>query len=390
VNDDIRRLIELIRVDGQSCHEREISDRIRSMLLEIGVLESNIRSDDAHLRSSYGGQVGNLIVDLPGTGIGGRRLLSTHMDTIASAVGSDPIVEGNRLINGAKGRSLGADARAGCAVLVHVIGELLAQDPNHPPCTFVFFVQEELGLVGSRALDMTVLGDPAPRMGFNFDGEDPKEIVNTSIGVARLYITVRGIAAHGSRPQNGISAAEIEAKAMATLTDSGWHGAINKPEGKGTANLGVLHGGTMSNQVMPELEVLMEARSFQGSFRDRILREWKSEFQRTVVRYNHERGEKKRAGVVFSAGPIYDPFSLDEQEPVVLSAMRAVSACGLKPVLVADEGGMDTNSLVEAGLPSVGMGMGLYNAHQEDEWLDLKQFQTACRIATLLCTDNET
>jgi len=386
VNDDFERLIELIRVAGQSCQEKEISDRIRTMLLSIGVPESNIRNDDAHLRSRYGGQVGNLIVDLPGTGTGARRLLSTHMDTIVSAVGSDPAVEGNRLINRAKGHSLGADARAGCAVLIQAIGELLSQGSNHPPCTFAFFVQEELGLVGSRALDMSLLGTPVPCMGFNFDGENPREIVNTSIGVSRLYITVHGIAAHGSRPQNGISAAEIEAKTVATLTDDGWHGAITKPEGKGTANLGVLRGGRMSNQVMPELEILMEARSFQGSFRDRIIEAWKSEFERTVARYNRDRGQKQKAAVTFSAGPQYNPFSLDEHEPVVVAAKRAVVACGLEPILVSDEGGMDTNSLVEAGLPSVGMGMGLYDAHQEDEWLDLEQYRTACRIATFLCT----
>ena len=242
--------------------------------------------------------------------------------------------------------------------------------------------------MGNLIVDLpgTGLGDPAPCMGFNFDGEDPIEIVNTSIGVARLCITVQGIAAHGSRPQNGISAAEIEAKAMATLIDGGWHGVITKPDGKGTANLGVLHGGTMSNQVMPELEMLMEARSFQGSFRDRIIEEWKSEFHRTVTQYNRKRGQKQRAALTFTAGPIYNPFSLSEQEPVVVTAKRAFSTCGLEPELISDEGGMDTNSLVEAGLPSVGMGMGLYNAHQEDEWLDLEQFRNACRIAVFLCT----
>ena len=390
MSDDVYRLIELIRIPGQSCREKEISDRICKMLLETGVPESCIRADDAYRRSSYGGEVGNLIVDLPGHGTGSRRLLTTHMDTIAAAVGSEPIVESTRLINRASGHSLGADARAGCAVLVQAIAELLVRGSDHPPCTFVFFVQEELGLVGSRALDFRALGEPVPAMGFNFDGEDPAEIVNTSIGVARLYITVHGIAAHGARPQNGLSAAEIEAKAVAALADSGWHGAINRKEGKGTANLGVLHGGTMSNQVMPKLEMLMEARSFQGSFRDRIIEEWISEFSNTVERYNRGRGEKQRASVAFSDGPKYDPFSLDEQEPVVLTAKRAVRACGLNPVLVADEGGMDTNSLVEAGVPSVGMGMGLYNAHQEDEWLDLEQFRAACRLALFLCTDSST
>jgi len=348
MSDAVERLIELIRVPGQSCREKEISDRIRKMLLETGVPESCIRIDDADRRSSYGGEVGNLIVDLPGQGTGSRRLLTTHMDTIATAVGSEPVVEGTRLINRASGHSLGADARAGCAVLLQAIAELLARGSGHPPCTFVFFVQEELGLVGSGALEIRALGAPVPVMGFNFDGEDPAEIVNTSIGVARLYITVQGIAAHGSRPQNGISAAEIEAKAVATLADGGWHGAINRKEEKGTANLGVLHGGTMSNQVMPKLELLMEARSFQGSFRNRIIEEWKCEFRDTVERYNRGREEGRQAKVAFSDGPKYDPFSLDAQQPVVLAAKRAVRACGLKPELVADEGGMDTNSLVEA------------------------------------------
>ena len=109
-----------------------------------------------------------------------------------------------------------------------------------------------------------------------------------------------------------------------------------------------------------------------------------------MARYNSGGGTGKVARVTFSAGPKYDPFSLDKREPVVRAAKRAVRACGLKPILVADEGGMDTNSLVEAGLPSVGMGMGLHNAHQEDEWLDLEQFRTACRLAFFLCTDSST
>jgi len=52
VSDDVYRLIELIRIPGQSCREKEISDRICKMLLETGVPESCIRADDAYRRSS--------------------------------------------------------------------------------------------------------------------------------------------------------------------------------------------------------------------------------------------------------------------------------------------------------------------------------------------------
>lgn len=361
---------------------------IRTILLQLGVPGACIRHDNANLNSSYGGEIGNLIVDLKGHGRGPRRLLSTHMDTIPSAVGSDPCVEGNRLINRSKAHSLGADARAGCAVLIYAIRELVKKKGDHPPRTFVFFVQEELGLVGSKALEASLLGEPPPELAFNFDGGDVAEIVNQSIGVERLYITVHGIAAHGSRPQNGISAAEIEARAVARLVETGWHGMISQAQGNGTANLGVLHGGTMSNQLMPELNALVEARSFDKRFRDRIIDEWKRGFQETVEHCNQTKGLDKQASVSFSPGPVYDPFFLDEQEPVVVIAKRAVSACGLDPLLIADPGGMDANTLVEAGIPCVGLGMGLYNAHQEDEWLDLEQFNTSCRLAAFLSTDS--
>lgn len=387
MSDEIQALIDLIEVPGPSCREKAISDKIRLALLDLGVSEGSLRQDEAHLRSRYGGEVGNLIVDLPGHGNAPRRLLSTHLDTIPSAVGTRPYAEGNRLLNRARGHSLGADARAGCAALIHAVRALVRLRGDHPPCTFVFFVQEELGLVGSRGLDTRLLGEPAPAMAFNFDGENVRDIVTSVIGVERLYISVHGVAAHGSRPRAGISAAEIEARALAALAEAGWHGLVDRREGSGTSNLGVLNGGTMSNQVMPELSALMEARSFDREFRRRIIEEWKKEFRRAVSRQNGARRLEKKARVSFSPGPVYEPFALDEGDLVVVAAKRALASCGLIPVLIADPGGMDANNLVDAGIPCVGIGMGMYNPHQEDEWLDLRQFHKSCRLAVRLSTD---
>jgi tripeptide aminopeptidase len=382
---DIDTVIELMRVPGASCNENEISKNIRSMLIKRGVPDSSIFSDNAHKRSCYGGQTGNLIVDLHGSKDDGWRLLTTHMDTIPAAVGSEPYIDGSRIKNRTRGTSLGADARAGCAVLIHAISELMNSGTDHPRCTFVFFVQEELGLVGSRNMKF-VDSDHQP-VAFNFDGEDPACIVNESIGVARMNITVHGVAAHASRPHNGISAAEIEAVTVADLAKRRWHGSIHINSKTGTANLGVIDGGTMSNQIMPELALLMEARSFDREFRNEIINEWKQCFEKHVELYNSISKTDKKAEVTISDGPIYDPFVIKETDAVVIAAESVIRKCGLNPKLIADGGGMDANSLVEVGIPAVGMGMGLHNAHQEDEWLDVEQYKTACQIATLLCTE---
>src|SRR5262249_59351731 len=109
-------------------------------------------------------------------------------------------------------------------------GAWLAWGRDHAPATLVFFVQEEVGLVGARGLDVTRLGEPRPALGFNFDGHDADDLITAVTGTERFNIDVRGIAAHsGLNPADGVSAALIAAAALAELDQHGWHGSILKP-----------------------------------------------------------------------------------------------------------------------------------------------------------------
>ena len=47
-------------------------------------------------RTPLGGQVGNLVLKLPGTVRGPRRMLSAHVDTVPICVGSRPVRKGKR------------------------------------------------------------------------------------------------------------------------------------------------------------------------------------------------------------------------------------------------------------------------------------------------------
>jgi tripeptide aminopeptidase len=380
-------LLALLAVPGPPGEERAVAEHLRQVLTGLGVPPQAIATDEAHRQSEYGGDTGNLIVRLDGNGQGPRRLFSAHLDTVPGAAGARPRLDeaGGRVVNDAPGKALGGDNRTGCAVLLQVARALAQRGGAHPPTTLVFFVQEEVGLVGSRGLDVARLGTPRPSLGFNFDCANPDEIVTAVIGTERFTIDVQGIAAHsGENPADGVSAALTAAAALAELDRDGWHGVITKPEGCGTANVGILRGGTGSNVVMPALHILAEARSHSAGFRRAIIAAWRDTFVRAAAARRNRRGDCGR--VSFGPGPTYEAFALDAEAPVVQAALAAARRCGLAPRCVSNDGGMDANWVVAHGIPTVTIGAGQRNIHTPAEEVDLRHFRQACRLAVDLAT----
>jgi len=331
-NRNISELMDLLVVPGEATKEEQISEYLIARLVDLGVPREAICSDRTHEQSEYGGAVGNLIVRLDGHGQGERIMLSSHMDTVPSVVGCRPRLDGDRIVNDAPGHALGGDARCGCACVLAAIRAVLDMEGDHGPRTFVIFVQEEIGLVGARGLDTSLLGDPLPSMCFNFDASEPNGIANQVIGTQRLNIDITGVPSHGARPQKGISAAMIAADALADLKRRGWSGVIEQPEGSGFSNIGVLRGGKNSNILMPELYGLVEARSFEKGFRERIITEWQAAFTTAVEEHNAEATEVEgEASVRFSPGPVYDPCNSAEDSTIVVKAKKAISDCGMDP-----------------------------------------------------------
>ncbi len=351
----------------------------------MGIPTDKITHDNTQEQSEYGGKVGNLIVHIDGRANEPRLMFSTHMDTVPIAVGCQPRLDltQRRIVNEADGCALGGDNRAGCAVLLHLARELMLRQGDHPPVTLIFFVQEELGLVGARRLDLSLLGEPAPTMCFNWDGRYVDQFVVDVTGTERFTIEVTGIASHaGSSPKSGLSAAVITAQALAELDSSGWFGYIEKGERQGSANAGIMNGGLGSNVIMPAMSILAEARSHDLFFRQQIIQTWKDAFAKAVQNCTNHSGQK--GAVTFGAGPTYESFALAESEPTVQRVLTAAKACGIEPKLVPNEGGMDANWIVAHGIPAVTIGPGQRLIHGSDEWIDLDDFEKACQLAVAI------
>lgn len=376
-------LMELLALPGPSGEEGEVADYIAKRLRQAAIEGAQIESDEAHRQSTLGGSRGNLICKLPGRTTHPRRLISAHMDTVPICSGAVPRRDGDQIVPESKATGLGGDNRAGCAVLLTAARFLARHDLPYPPVTFLWTVQEEVGLHGARHASLAALGTPA--MGFNFDGSLPSALTIGATGGYRMQIVVQGIASHaGVHPERGVSAIAVAAQAITELVEGGWHGLIDKHGQQGTSNIGVIRGGQATNVVAEHVELRAEARSHDASFRETIVREIEQAFQRAAERTMNEAGEH---GSVSIDGRLdYDSFLLDRKEPCVEIAAQAVAAEGLPVDYRIASGGLDANWLTARGIPTVSLGCGQRNIHTTAETLDLEQFGQACRLAIRLAT----
>ncbi len=373
----------LIALPGRSGQERPVMDFIVDELSRAGVSEGAIRFDRAHQRSVHGGEVGNLVCKLPGTERKPRRLLMAHTDTVPLCNGARPIRRGRFLVPAEKHTGLGADDRAGCAVVLHTAREVLRRGLPHPPLTFLWTVQEETGLHGARNATLSLLG--RPRLAFNFDGGSCAKVTVGATGGYRMAIRVRGLASHaGGAPEEGVSAITVASLAIAELHESGWLGLVEKGGRRGTSNVGVIRGGEATNVVTPELTLRAEARSHCPAFRQHIIRAFEDAFRRSARRVRNHKG--KRAGVQIDGQLDYESFLLDDDQPCAVAADAAVRAAGGTPRRAVSNGGLDANWMTLRGIPTVSLGVGQQNAHTTSERLDLREFARACRVALVLAT----
>ncbi len=381
----VQRVTRMMAIPGRSGEEQAIVDFIVGELGSAGVPGSAMQTDSANRRSHLGGQVGNLIVKLPGSVRAPRRLLMGHIDTVPLCVGCEPVRDGSFIRPKGRETALGGDNRAGACVVLTAILEILKQGLPHPPLTLLWPVQEEVGLVGARHVAINKLGKP--QLAFNWDGGLPGMLVIGATGDVNIEIEISGIASHaGAHPEDGVSAAAIASLAIADLTRDGWHGLIQKGRRSGTSNVGVISGGDATNVVMPKLKVRAEARSHDPKFRQQIVDQFRKAFEKAARELKTASGERGR--VNFEATLKYESFRLDPGEPVVQVASAAVASLGLTPETRISNGGLDANWMTAHGIPTVTLGCGQAGIHTVDETLHLESFLQACRIGLAIATGN--
>ena len=377
----IARVMSLMAIPGRSCEESLIANAIVNELKAAGISNEQIFFDNANTRTRGGGQVGNLYLKMPGTITGKYRMLTAHMDTVPICVGSQPIRDGNVIRSADPTTGLGADNRSGVAVLLNTALTIHRDRLPHPPLLFCWFIQEEIGLEGARHLDPETVREVA--WACNFDGAVPNRLTIGATSGQRIEITVRGRAAHaGVSPREGISAIVIAAKAIARLHADGWLGLVARPEGNGTANVGVIYGGDATNVVTPEVTLRAESRSHDLAFCHRIADEIIEAFAAAAASVTNDTGAC--GSVEISRHVDYESFRLADDAPAVRAIAQSVTSMGRQVELSVSNGGLDANWLTRHGVPTVTLGCGQRKIHTAEETLDIEDYLAATQIGLLV------
>lgn len=381
-------LIRLLAIDSVTGSEAAIGAAIVDELKKVGVPAGAIRYDTANQRIKLPTEVGNLIVDLPGTKPGPRLLFSTHMDTVPLCKGAKPRREGDRIVSDGT-TALGGDNGTGCAVLIALAKSLIDHKLPHPPITMLFTVREESGLHGARELDSKDLGGAV--MGFNVDSTHAALLTIGAVGQQNWEVTIKGKAAHaGVAPERGISSTLVASIGLTEARRAGWFGKVEQPEGKGSSNVGIFGGkdgkpaGDATNVVTDYVHLVGEARSTDAAFAVKITEAFEAAFNKARAEVKDADGNM--AEVSFQTRTAYPPFLMSEDDPAVQRAKKAAQSMGLKPVTMVSAGGLDANWLVKHGVPTVTFGAGQAEIHTVNEYVVIPEFAQGCRLAVAIAT----
>ncbi|MDQ2086127.1 M20/M25/M40 family metallo-hydrolase [Herbivorax sp. ANBcel31] len=351
VNKDrvVDEFIQLIKIDSISLDEREMADKLRIKLLKEGF---NVKEDDA--ANKIGGNSGNLICNIKGNKNVPPILLMAHMDTVSPGIDKKPKIEGD-FIKSDGTTVLGGDDVAGIVCILETVRVLKEQNIAHGDIYIVFTVAEELGLLGAKNLDFSLID---AKYGFIMD-------LGGEIGYAAVAaptqntfdIKITGKASHaGIEPEKGISAIQIAADAISKMK-------LGRIDDETTANIGTIKGGEATNIVCENIEVRAEARSRK----DEKLKEQTEHMKRCFKDSADRFGGK----VVFKTEHLYPAFNINENEDIVSILKAASKKTGIELKLGKTGGGSDTNIINSKGIKAVDLSVGMDKIHSVKEQINI-------------------
>jgi acetylornithine deacetylase len=367
VVDLLKRLVAIDSVNpalvpgaaGESAVARALAEQMRALGLTV------------HVQEVSDGRP-NVIGVLDGRAPGRSLMLCGHIDTVGVAGMARPFEAGER-----DGRVYGRgaqDMKSGVAAMVdaaRVLQESGGLDEGELIVACV--VDEEHASIGADALVTR----------WRADGAVVTEPTDLAIAIAHkgfewVEIETEGVAAHGSRPEDGRDAIRLMGRVLTELDalDRTLQSRASHPL-LGTASLhaSLIHGGRELSSYPDRCHLQMERRTIPGEAPGSAAREVADML-----------GRLSASDAAFKGGsrPMFarSPYQIAAAHPFVQAVQAARSARHQPPAGAPELIGMsfwtDASVLGDAGIPSVLFGPTGAGLHGVEEWVDVASVIT-CR-----------
>jgi tripeptide aminopeptidase len=258
---------------------------------------------------------------------------------------------------------LGADNKAGVAIIMTLAAHLLA-DPRipHGAVRICFTPDEETG----HGVDHLTLDELAANVAYTLDGESAGEIVYETFSGDRATVTISGVAIHpGDAKGRMVNALRLAARLTEMLpsdsctpeTTEGREGYIHLRDMCGNAAQATMH---------------LLLRDFE---RDGL--QAKGELLRALCARIQQQEPRARVNCVVQAQYRNMRYWLENDMRPVELAEEAIRRAGLQPVSRPTRGGTDGSRLTEGGLPTPNLFTGTHNPHGPLEWVSVQDMARA-------------
>ena len=274
--------------------------------------------------------------------------------------------QGHNIITASGNTLLGADDKAGVAIIMTAARELISNpELPHCPIRIAFTPDEEIG----RGVHESLPEDLKADFAYTFDGGAVGEIEYETFSADRGIVKIQGISIHpGLAKDKMVNATHLASKIVQTLPK-----ATLTPETtdgrQGFIHLTDMNGGSS------EMELKFILRDFE---REGLAE--KGDLLRNIC--DAVQASEPRAEIKCEIYPQYRNmrYWLEDDMTPVAQARDAAKALGVKTVSVPIRGGTDGSRLTELGVPTPNLFTGMQNIHGPLEWISVQDMAQATQL----------
>ena len=357
----LKNFLEITKIYAPSDEEKNMLDYAKK---ELTKLSCKTYVDDAGKKFGSTAK-GNLTANFKGTIKSSPFILGGHLDTVRPCKGVKPVIKNGKVYSDGT-TILGADDRAGLAIIFEVLRTLKENKVKHPPVDIIFTLCEEGGMYGSKYLDTKIIKG---KEGILLDSESNEELVVNAPKAVLFYVTIKGVASHaGVAPEKGISAIEVAAKAISMMR-------LGRIDPMTISNIGVVQGGQSTNVVMPELTIRGEARSRTKGHLEKELKHIEECFKKAAKMFVKKvDGKTIKPEIIWKTELKYPLLNIAPKSALITHIKNCGKKFGLNIKTATCGGGFDANILAGKGLSMPIIGIGYDNEHTTREYLDIETF----------------
>jgi len=367
----VTKFMELVQIDSVSKQERAMAD----YLIEHFASRGHEVVEDLKSKAAVdGATTGNIIVKIAGKGALKNNpaiLLCSHMDTVEPGNNIKPHIteDGKRVVSDGT-TILGADDKGGISQIIELVEIFSENDIAHPPLELLFPICEEIRLLGTRALDTSLI---TAKTVYVLDGGP--DVGDVLIGGPTAYDVIgkiSGKAAHaGVEPEKGISSVQVLGHAIANMK-------LLKVDEDTSSNIGFVKADYPLN-VVPEITTFgFEVRSLDGAKADAQLQHLMDCVEDACTKFG--------ASVEWDVNKVLTAYQLSQENSVLKHYHEVCAANGIAVKETISRGGTDLSSLIAHGLEGIVIATGGEGPHTLEEYLDIDIFIRSIDLLIKLIT----